>query len=172
MNTLKSGEPMKTLILLTVVSCTTIATGCAVRHSNARLADEARLLQLEDDWVEALVKDDAATLDRIVAPEFTFIEPDGTRKDRAAYLADRGKNTNDTDTFTNDELKVRLYGRFAVVSGHAHITESIEGKPHVYELRWQEIWRKTRGQWQVLCSQGTPVNPRWNAPFELAKTGS
>ena len=148
------------------------ASGCISMTDKARQADEIEILRLEDQWVEALVHDDAKTLDRIIASDFTFIEPDGRMMDRSAYLDDRGNNANDTSSFTNDELKVRFYGKFAVVSGHAHIRESIDGKPYAYELRWQELWRKRHGRWQVLCGQGTPVNSKWIGPFERGKTGS
>jgi hypothetical protein len=42
------------------------------------LSDEKQILKLEDDWVQALVSHDRDVLDQIVAPSFTFIEPDGT----------------------------------------------------------------------------------------------
>lgn len=140
-------------------------SGCSALRNRARLADEITLLKLEDEWGEALIHDDAAAMDRFLAPDFTFIEPDGTTKDRAAYLADRGKNPFDTSSFVNDELRVRWYGDSAVVSGHATVQEDIEGKHYAFQLRWQELWVKRKGQWKVVCSQGTPVNPSWQSPF-------
>jgi hypothetical protein len=38
------------------------------------------ILKLEDDWVRALKTKDRQIMDAIVAPNFTFIEPDGTVK--------------------------------------------------------------------------------------------
>ena len=39
--------------------------------------DEKQILKLEDDWARALKTKDREVLDAIVAPNFTFIEPDG-----------------------------------------------------------------------------------------------
>ena len=46
------------------------------------LSNEKQMLKLEDDWVRALVTHDRDVSDKIVAPGFTFIEPDGTVKNR------------------------------------------------------------------------------------------
>ena len=85
------------------------------------LSDEKQILKLEDDWVQALVTHDRDVLDRIVAPGFTFIEPDGPVKNRAEYLADRSSNEAETESFQNDQLKVKVFGNSASASGLATI---------------------------------------------------
>src|SRR6266853_1877658 len=92
------------------------------------LSDEKQILKLEDDWVQALVSHDRDVLDRIVAPSFTFIEPDGTLKNRAEYLANRSSNEAESESFQNDQLKVKVFGNFALASGLATIIEQRDGK--------------------------------------------
>jgi hypothetical protein len=58
-------------------------------YAQQPLSDEKQILKLEDDWVRALKTKDRQIMDAIVAPNFTFIEPDGTVKNRDEYLADR-----------------------------------------------------------------------------------
>ena len=131
------------------------------------LSDEKQILKLEDDWVQALVSHDRDVLDRIVAPSFTFIEPDGTLKNRAEYLANRSSNEAESESFQNDQLKVKVFGNFALASGLATIIEQRDGKRYRFSLRWKELWRKESGTWQVLASQATPVNSNWDAPFVI-----
>ena len=89
------------------------------------LSDEKQILKLEDDWVQALVSHDQYFLDRIVAPSFTFIEPDGTLKNRAEYLANRSSKKAKTESFRNDQLDVKVLGNFALASGLATIIERV-----------------------------------------------
>ena len=97
------------------------------------------MLKLEDDWVRALVTHDRDVLDKIVAPGFTFIEPDGTVKNRAEYLADRSSNEAETESFQNDQLKVEVFGNSALASGLATIIERRDGKRYRFSLRWKGI---------------------------------
>jgi ketosteroid isomerase-like protein len=131
------------------------------------LSDEKQILKLEDDWVQALVTHDRDVLDRIVAPGFTFIEPDGTFKNRDQYLANRSSKEAETESFQNDHLKVKVFGNSALASGLATIVERRDGKRYGFSLRWKELWRKESGRWQVLASQATPVNPKWDVPFVI-----
>ena len=73
-------------------------------------SDEKQALRLEDEWVRAMNVKDRKALDRILAPEFTFIEPDGTIKERAEYLADRTNEVVETESFDNADLKISLFG--------------------------------------------------------------
>ena len=130
-----------------------------------RLSDEKQILKPEDNWVRAMNTKDRQLLDKFVAPSFTFIEPDGTVKNRTEYLADRSSDKVETEAFENVDLKVRVLGNFAIASGLAKITERRQGKRYRFQARWKEIWMKEKGNWQVLASQATPVNPNWDARF-------
>ena len=150
---------MRIIILSAVVFI--VPAACAVEP----LSDEQQILKLEDDWVRALETRDRQLLDRIVAQDFTFIEPDGTVKARAEYVADRSSDLADIESFEIDEVKARVYGTSALVSGVAHITERRQGNRYRFSLRWKELWIKDTDLWQVLAGQATPLNARWDEPF-------
>jgi ketosteroid isomerase-like protein len=118
---------------------------------------------LEDDWARALKTKDTHILDAIVAPNFTFIEPDGTVKNRDEYLADRSSDIADTESFELADLKVSVFENCALASGTSKVTERRQGKRYRFSLRWKELWLKDKGSWRVVASQATPVNPGWNA---------
>ncbi len=131
------------------------------------LSDEKQILKLEDDWVRALETKHRKLLDMIVARDFTFIEPDGTVKNRDEYLADRSSDSADIESFENVDLKARVFGNCALTSGVAKITERRQGKRYRFSLRWKELWLKDKRKWHVLVSQATPVNPNWDASFVI-----
>jgi hypothetical protein len=134
-------------------------------YAQEPLSDEKQILKLEDDWVRALETKDRKVLDKIVARDFTFIEPDGTVKNRAEYLADRSSEVADIESFENVDLKVEVHGTSAVASGVAKITERRKGNRYRFSLRWKELWLKRNGKWQALVSQATPINPNWDEAF-------
>jgi hypothetical protein len=131
-------------------------------------SDEKQILKLEDDWVRAMNTKDRQALDNILASGFTFIEPDGTVKERTEYLADRTSDVVETESFNNADLKVSVFGNSAVASGLATITERHHGKRYRFRARWKELWLKQNGRWQVIASQATPVNPHWQEPFLIS----
>jgi hypothetical protein len=114
------------------------------------LSDEKQILKLEDDWVRALVTHDRDVLDRIVAPGFTFIEPDGTVKNRAEYLADRSSNEAETESFKNSQLKVEVFGNSALASGLATIVERRDGKRYRLAFAGKNCGGKTQGNGRFL----------------------
>jgi ketosteroid isomerase-like protein len=84
------------------------------------------------------------------------MEPDGTLKNRAEYLANRSSTeAYETESFQNDQFKVKVFGNFALASGLATITERRDGKRYGFSLRWKELWRNEARTWEVLASQAT-----------------
>ena len=86
-------------------------------YTQQPLSDEKQILKLEDDWARALKTKDRQLLDSIVAPNFTFIEPDGTVKNRDEYLADRSSDIADLESFELADLKVSVFENCALASG-------------------------------------------------------
>jgi hypothetical protein len=136
-------------------------------YAQQPLSDEKQILKLEDDWARALKTKDRQILNAIVATNFTFIEPDGTVKNRDEYLADRSSDIADLEAFELADLKVSVFKTCALASGVSKIAERRQGKRYRFSLRWKELWLKANGKWQVVASQATPVNPAWDAGFAV-----
>ena len=136
-------------------------------YAQQPLSDEKQILKLEDDWARALKTKDRQLLETIVARNFTFIEPDGTVKNRNEYLADRSSDIADIESFELADLKVSVFENCALTSGVSKITERRQGKRYRFSLRWKELWLKDDGNWQVVASQATPVNRAWDAGFVI-----
>jgi ketosteroid isomerase-like protein len=134
-------------------------------YAQKPLSDEAQILRLEDDWARGLETRDRKLLDKIVARDFTFIEPDGTIKNRDEYLADRSSDIAHTESFEYSDLNVSVFRNCALASGVSKVTERRGGKRYRFRLRWKEMWLKDEGGWRVFASQATPVNPKWDTSF-------
>jgi ketosteroid isomerase-like protein len=88
-------------------------------------------------------------------------------KNRDEYLADRTSEIADIESFELADLKVSVFENCALTSGVSKITERRQGKRYRFSLRWKELWLKDNGNWRVVASQATPVNPAWDAGFVI-----
>ena len=61
------------LVILSLAAGLTLSIKAAAQTGNA----EQALLQLERDWEQANAKNDAAALERILAPEYVTTDSDG-----------------------------------------------------------------------------------------------
>jgi ketosteroid isomerase-like protein len=50
------------------------------------------------------------------------------------------------------DLKVRMHGDTAVVTGAYHEKGLSNGKPYEYHDRMTDVWMKVGGKWQVVAS--------------------
>ena len=77
---------------------------------------EQALMQMERDWTDAALKKDAAALDKILADDWVGQGPTGIAT-KAQALADLKSGDNKLDSQTLGEMKVRVFGNTAVVTG-------------------------------------------------------
>lgn len=115
---------------------------------------EAQLKKLEREWFAAVVKNDAATLKRIFADDFTAISSDGTFVNKAEMVAMFSSGKFKLDEIRSDEFKVRLYGMTAVVTGRS--TYIREGKP-LGTSSHTEVWVKRAGVWKAVSWASIPL---------------
>jgi ketosteroid isomerase-like protein len=50
------------------------------------------------------------------------------------------------------DLKVRMHGNTAVVTGAYHEIGESTGKRYEYHDRFTDVWMKNSGKWQVVAS--------------------
>src|SRR5436309_3280441 len=78
---------------------------------------EQELLQLERDWGTANLKKDVALLNRILSEDFTAVNIRGKAETKAETLSNLGDKTSTITSWVDSNMKVRLYGDAAVVTG-------------------------------------------------------
>ncbi len=115
---------------------------------------ETQLKKLEREWFNAVVKNDAATLNRIFADDFTALNSDGSfvTKAEMAEMVKAGKIK--LDEIRSDEFKLRLYGTTAIVSGRS--TYIRDGK-EMGSSHHTEVWVKRAGVWKAVSWVSLPI---------------
>jgi hypothetical protein len=82
---------------------------------------EDTLIQVERDWGNALLKVDVAAESRFLGDDWVLTYSDGSLVTKPMALADLKEGALRIESFRLDDLKVRVYGDTAVVTGQ--ITE-------------------------------------------------
>ena len=118
---------------------------------------EQELIQIERDWCAATVKKDATALARILADDYTSVGSRGTTSTKADELANL-KGADSTTNCVDSNIKVRIYGDAAVVTGLG--TRSGTSKGVTFKDRqilWTDTFIRKDGRWQCVATQGTVV---------------
>lgn len=123
---------------------------CASLH--AASPQSARLLQLEQSWLQAAQSRDIDALRRILSDDYVDINYAGVLRDKADAL--RSSNvTSRKSTQTLSEEKVRIYGSTAIVTGLGTLVTG----SHTYQWRFTDVFNAEHGTWRAVSSQETPV---------------
>ena len=115
---------------------------------------EEQLMQTERDWTEAGLKKDAAALDKILADDWAGQGPTGVAT-KAEALADLKSGDNKLESQTLGEMKVRIFGDTAVVTGSDDEKSSYKDKDTSGHYIWTDVFVKRQGRWQAAASQST-----------------
>ena len=52
------------------------------------------------------------------------------------------------ESYENADVKIRVYGEVAIVTGRNVAKGKREGKPFITEVRFTHLWVRERGQWK------------------------
>jgi ketosteroid isomerase-like protein len=118
---------------------------------------EQALKHAEDQWGEAFAKKDTASLDKILADDWVGQYEYGKRT-KTQMLDDlKSEKLKVQSVETSDEIKVKVFGDTAIVTGGDNIKGSYKGKDISGHELWTDVFVKSNGQWQAVASQNTLV---------------
>jgi uncharacterized protein (TIGR02246 family) len=136
--------------MITTLLLSTLLGAVSAEPSQA----EATVLRLEDDWRVAKHKNDTAALLSLLASDVTFIGTSGSLRDRADYIASRATSSIPrASTYEYSELRVRVLGPVAIVTGRAATT----GQGVAFQARFTDVWAQREGRWQLVAIQRTDI---------------
>ncbi len=120
---------------------------------------ERELRQLEDNIADAVVRRDTAFVDRVWAEEFVYTGVRGEVKTKADILAELRAGDLQFEVLKFDDIRVRVYGDAAVVTGRATTKGRSKQGEISGEFRYSRVYVNRCGAWQLVAFQGTPIAP-------------
>ena len=118
---------------------------------------EKSLMQMERDWTQAGLKNDAAALEKIVADDWVGIDFEGKAITKAESLADMKSGASTVQSVELGPMKVRVFGNTAVVTGSDTEKSTYKGKDSSGKYVWTDVFVMRNGHWQAAASQSMKV---------------
>ena len=119
--------------------------------------DENAVAALDTQYQAAVAKNDAATMDRILADDFVLVTGRGKSFNKADLLRDaRSKATvYERQEEEAGTQKVRVWGDTAVVTALLWIKGTRDGKPIDYKLWFSDTYARTPSGWRYVFGQAS-----------------
>jgi len=122
----------------------------SIAQSNS--SDAEKVIALEKKWTESYKQRDIGMLSSLLAEDFVITVEDGETYGKEGYISHTADSSVHVETAAMSDLKVRLHGNTAVVTGAYHEVGESKGKRYEYRDRLTDVWMKSGGKWQVIAS--------------------
>ncbi len=123
---------------------------------------EQEVLKVNSDYDKAILEGDISFHEKLLAPEYVSYNPDGSSRNRSEVLEGLKKQktapTFKTSAVTSNDVKVKVSGNLAVVTGGWKATSSsmeADAVPHTDLGRYTVVFEKRNGRWLLLSDHAT-----------------
>jgi len=118
---------------------------------------EEQIKKMEKDRAAAVVKGDVATLEGLTSDDYVLINANGQVSNKAETM--NNIKTGKIKLTANEvsDMKVRVYGDTAVVTGKSTAKGSINGIELKGPVMFTRVYVKKNGKWQSVAFQQTPI---------------
>lgn len=123
---------------------------------NARLNnDESTVATLDTEYQAAVKKNDAVTMDRILADDFVLVTGKGRTQTKADLLKEASAKTMIYEHQEDFNQTVRIWGNTAIVTALLWAKGSNNGKPFEYRLWFSDTYVRTSKGWRYVFAQAS-----------------
>jgi ketosteroid isomerase-like protein len=137
---------------------------------------EQEIMKLENELVEAGLRGDAATTDRLMADDYFFMTRDGVVHEnlKAALLVRMKSGESVADLLARmksdesdeptpqpakiDDTQVHIYGDTGVVIAHStYKSRDKDGRVVEIPTRYLHVWARQQGRWRLAAGSSTRI---------------
>ena len=118
---------------------------------------EEQIKKIERDRAAAVVKGDVAAIEAQTSDDYTLINANGQLSDKAKTMNDIKTGVIKLTANEVSDLRVRVYGDTAVVTGKSSAKGTIGGRELTAPVMFTRVYVKKGGKWQSVAFQQTPI---------------
>jgi ketosteroid isomerase-like protein len=111
--------------------------------------------QVERRRFAAMVAQDIAALESMLAKELTYGHSNGEFQDKAQFLDTVRNGRLRYEAIGVQELEVRNYEKVAILTGRILISGRAGDQPVMLNLRYTDVYVNRDGRWQLVAWQST-----------------
>jgi hypothetical protein len=124
--------------------------------SKSTLHAEQEIRRINEQWVQALIDRDTATLDQLMAEGCLFTYAlDGD--DKAQFIADIESGDLQVNVLDRDQVEVRIYGSTGILTGFDMSEWKYKGRDIKGNYRTLHVYAEREGRWQIVAIQASPL---------------
>jgi hypothetical protein len=114
---------------------------------------EKELMEMEDKWLEAMIRGDAKVAALLLAEDYQGMTPTGAVEDKAQFVSGVRAGDLRADSYHQDERYVRILGETAVSTGRL----SLKRQDGFTQTRYTRVYVRRQGRWQLFVMQTTRI---------------
>ena len=123
----------------------------------SRAETENLLLQMNDEWMKALVRRDRDVLNQIMAEDFVWAYPfEGD--DRDQFVVDVISGDVKVEYLSRANLSVRIWGNTAIVIGMDSAKWFYQGHDYSGHYKVMNVYARREQKWQLVSIQACPIS--------------
>jgi ketosteroid isomerase-like protein len=145
----------RTLLLALTLSATLAGASALHAQSSADQKTAEAVKALDQKRFDAMTKNDLDTLGTLLADDLTYHHSSGSADTKAAYIETLRTGKTRYHTIEPSEVKVRVYGNTAIVTGLAKLSFTSNGQVTNTQLRYTDVWVQKGKAWQMVSWQST-----------------
>ncbi len=146
---------MKRSLWLTVVLLS--VSSLAFAQGKTSNAVEQAILKLEQQWEDALLKSDAAALEKLYDETMLYTHSSGSVDDKAKYINAIRSGATKYQSMKRDDIKVRVYGNTALVTCHWEVHVLAGTNKIDTNARYLHVYVKQKDGWKMVSHQATRI---------------
>jgi len=116
---------------------------------------ESEIRQLESRRIQAMVKADAEELNRVLADDLTYTHSSGQVDSKSQLIESLKSGERKYQMIEPQDVKVRLYGDAAIVTGRAKLKTVSKGQESSFQAQFTDVYAKKKGHWQMVAWQSS-----------------
>ncbi|MGB7189567.1 MAG: nuclear transport factor 2 family protein [Acidobacteriaceae bacterium] len=146
-------------VLLAAVFCLLVSPPAwALLPRRDAHAVRKQIESLEMQWRDAVVTNNVRQMEHLLADDYLGISANGTVETKAEELAQRRAGTIRIQSLTLNDIKVRVYGKTAVVTSRAELT-GVNGQSDISgNYRYTRVYNKRFGQWKIISFEASRMH--------------
>ena len=116
---------------------------------------EEELLKIEEEFAEAIIKNDLEGIGRLVTDDWIIIDPNGEIVDRTRFIEVIKSGALTHDMMESEDFRIRVYRDSAVVTAVTRTKGKFMGHDFSTQERATDVFVKRDGRWQCVLTHLT-----------------
>ena len=130
-------------------------TSAQTAQQQVQSGPESSVLSMQKVRFGAMISGNKATLDSVLADELSYTHSTGKNETKAEFITAITSQAVTYEAIEPDEIKVRVYGNVAVVTGRARFKVKTGNDRLSFLTRFTEVDYYRGGRYQLVAWQST-----------------